>query len=162
MRHWKYRSLYWDYVNRKWDWLLKKQPAPHVCAVRGCNKARELEKVPNKRKLYETPICNCCKRRRWRINNPFHYMYSELKRSAKRRGIYFHLHRGEFIQFCIDNQLYWNSAKFTADSLTVDRIDNDLGYTINNIQVLSNRDNVAKNNKLRKEQQTEFNEDDPF
>ena len=88
-------------------------------------------------------------------------MYSELRRSAHRRGIYFDLNQGEFIQFCLENNLYRNSAKFTAESLTVDRIDPDFGYIIQNIQVIPMRENTTKENKHRK-LKLESNPDDPF
>jgi hypothetical protein len=142
-RHWRYKNLYWDFVTKQWEFLQARKPKPRYCKARGCENATEVLKT-RKGEYHSKPYCNACKRKRWRVNNPFHYMYSELKRSAKRRGIYFYLHRGEFIQFCLENSLYRNSGKFTADSLTVDRIDNNLGYYLQNLQVISNRENSAK------------------
>jgi hypothetical protein len=144
-RHWRYKNLYWDYVTKQWEYLTKARPKKGYCKVRGCDNATPLDRNKDNT-LHSRPFCDRCKRKRWRVNNPFHYMYSELKRSAKRRGIYFHLHRGEFIQFCLENELYRDSLKFTAASLTVDRIDTELGYYIQNMQVITNSDNVAKRN----------------
>ncbi len=88
-------------------------------------------------------------------------MFCELKLSAKKRGLYFDLHYGEFIEFCFDNDFYRMSPKFTRDSLTIDRVDDNLGYTIHNIHVITNSENVIKGNNRRKNRYTQPI-DEPF
>lgn len=162
MNHWRYKSLYWSYETKKWEWKLKKQPKKYACKVLRCLNDADVERSPSG-KLRVLSICNKCKRRRWRVNNPLHHMFAELKRSAKRRGIYFDIHQGEFIEFCFSNNFYRDSFKFTKESLTVDRIDPNLGYTICNLRVISQHENTIKGNQERKKH-ARFRDysDDPF
>lgn len=44
----------------------------------------------------------------------------------------------------------------TAESYTVDRINDDLGYVPGNLQVLTNRDNVIKQRKLEYDYRTKY------
>lgn len=92
-----------------------------------------------------------------------HTLFSELKHSAAKRKIPFHLSYGELLQFCLENDFYRKSPKFTKDSLTIDRILPIYGYTITNIQVLTNTENVAKGNAERKKHSKHYQQsDDPF
>lgn len=147
MKHWRYSNLVWHYEKRAWDWLRKKQPIKHICEVRGCTNAAPL-RWRNK-KLVREEICDKCKRRRWRYNNPVYYMFSELRKSAKKRKISFDLHYGEFLEFCFSNDFYRISPKFTKDSLTVDRIEPEKGYSIDNIQVVTQSVNAQNNRKYQ-------------
>lgn len=147
--HWRYKSLYWSQESKQFELREKKTPVKYYCHTHGCKEATLLDRRVSG-KLVPKKFCSKCLRRRWRVNNPFHHIYSELKRSATRRGIYFHLHRGEFITFCLEHGLYRESTKFTKDSLTVDRIDHKLGYTFDNIQVITQHENTVKGNRERK------------
>jgi len=157
MRHWRYKQLYWDYITKQWEWILKKTRIGRECLVKGCDKLAPLGK--NK---HPYPVCNKCKRRRWRYNNPIKYIHSELRRSAKRRGIYFDIHPGAFIEFCLDNGLYERSPKFSKTTLTIDRIDSELGYTLPNIQVLTQSDNAKKNRVYQMQLKENPEIDEPF
>lgn len=169
MRHWRYKSLTWDYTLKRWQWQHKKKPPKHVCLVRGCTAAAELIRTA-KNKLRRKNYCWKCYRRMWRSNNPLRHVFSELRHSAFRRKIPFDLHYGEFLEFCIKHDFYNHSPKFTKNSLTIDRINPLLGYTILNIRVLTMEENSKANRKWQLTQQgwqellpiTEPEIDEPF
>ena len=79
----------------------------------------------------------------WIKRNPLRHAYNCLKNNAKRRGKYFNLTYEQFKDFAIKTK-YVDHRGRTADSYHIDRIDENEGYTIDNIQVLSNKDNVRK------------------
>jgi hypothetical protein len=80
---------------------------------------------------------------RWRKANPLRYAYQNLKGNAKRRGKVFDLTFDEFKQFAVKTEYIGKKGR-TAESYHVDRIDPARGYTINNIQVLTNSENMRK------------------
>lgn len=75
--------------------------------------------------------------------NPARYAYRHLKANAKRRGKEFSLTLEQFTAFAIETQ-YLDKRGKTATSYTIDRIDPTRGYHADNIQVLTNRENVQK------------------
>jgi len=81
--------------------------------------------------------------RRWRSLNPMRYAYLNLKHNARRRGKEFKLTFEQFAQFCrkVD---YLKKKGVSASSYHIDRIDENKGYTLDNIQVLTNSANVRK------------------
>lgn len=85
-------------------------------------------------------------------------IYNRIKSSAKRRGIDFDLSIVDInnLSFPITcpifgMPLYWHTGKPQENSYSIDRIDSSKGYTIDNIQVISLKANVAKNNLSDKE-----------
>lgn len=81
--------------------------------------------------------------KRWRENNPVRYAYLNLKHNAKRRGHEFDITLDEFRQFCTKCE-YIDRKGIRKDSYHIDRIDETKGYTLSNIQLLRNSDNVRK------------------
>lgn len=75
--------------------------------------------------------------------HPDKYAYKNLKTNAKRRGKEFSLTFEEFIEFAIKHN-YIAGKGITKTGLHIDRIDNRKGYTIDNIQVLTNSENIRK------------------
>lgn len=69
--------------------------------------------------------------------------YYTLKSNAKRRGKEFDLTPEQFEQFC-RKTLYIGYKGRTGTALSIDRIDSSKGYTMDNIVVLTNRENGAK------------------
>lgn len=94
-------------------------------------------------------ICDTCRKREWRVNNPIRDAYSNLKSHAKQRGKEFDLTFEEFKEFAVRVDLIKNKG-ITKDSYHVDRVDDNKGYTKDNIQVLTNSENVRKENNRRK------------
>ncbi len=79
----------------------------------------------------------------WREKNPMKAAYQTLKYNAKRRGKEFDLTFEQFKEFAIKTE-YINKRGKNKDSYHIDRIDENKGYTIDNIQVLTNTKNLFK------------------
>jgi hypothetical protein len=69
--------------------------------------------------------------------------YQNLRQSAQRRGKEFTLTLEEFEKFAIETN-YIIGKGITKKGLHVDRINEDEGYHIWNIQVMENSDNIKK------------------
>jgi len=81
--------------------------------------------------------------RAWKKANPLRYAYQSLKDNAKRRGKEFDISFDQFKDFCIKTAYIQNRGRL-AGSFHIDRIDETGGYTLDNIQVLTNSENVQK------------------
>ena len=105
------------------------------------------------------------KRRR---RNP-HSLWSILVRNARIRSIPFHITSDQFIQWFNDQPqtcIYCDipverlnivdRAKKMAKRLTIDRLNNDLGYTIENIGLACMRCNFIKSNILTEKEMIEI------
>jgi len=69
--------------------------------------------------------------------------YRRLKSHAKSRNKEFSLTKEQFSEFCIKSE-YAIRKGISKDSLHIDRVDENKGYHIDNIQVLTNTQNVKK------------------
>jgi hypothetical protein len=103
------------------------------CVTKGCRKITP--------KNY--PHCAKCRKRKQKQKNPVKYFFNVLKQNAKRRGKYFDLTLEEFRVFC-EKTNYLELKGKSGMAATIDRINNELGYTANNIQILSHFDNTSK------------------
>lgn len=106
---------------------------------------------------------SCCQKKarhhygvyKWRMHDkrkkdPIHFIYVRLKGSANKRKIHFDLTeqqlREKFTTHC---PIYKEKFLFFSNSdwsPSIDRIDNNLGYTEENILVVSRKANMQKNN----------------
>lgn len=111
----------------------KKKNKPGICSNLGCQK-----KTKGK-------FCSTCRKTKSRLKDPYKYAWSNLKSSAKRRGIYFDLTLEEFKEFAYETE-YMKGKGRTINTLNVDRIvEGKLpGYTRSNIQALDKSKNVKK------------------
>lgn len=91
-------------------------------------------------------LCGSCYSRRSRAADPVRYAFNNLKNRAKQRNKEFSLTLDQFRQWCHKYNYIQGKGKH-ADGYTVDRIDNDKGYHIDNIQPMKNRDNASKGTK---------------
>jgi hypothetical protein len=80
-------------------------------------------------------------------------LYLKLRSSAKKRNIDFNLtvydmYLIDFPITCpiLGIPLHWNIGEAKDDSYSFDRIDSSVGYTFDNLQILSLKANRAKNN----------------
>ena len=87
--------------------------------------------------------CSSCRYKKWREANPVKYAYLNLKHNAKKRGVLFTITFEDFKEWCTKVK-YIGFAGRSADSLTIDRRYNDIGYHIDNIQVMTRRENIVK------------------
>lgn len=113
------------------------------CSTDGCRKKRA------KNKGY----CHACNKRRYRKANPMMASYQALKSNSKRRGHFFDLTFEQFRQFCYETE-YMAKKGRSSLSYSVDRIIEELGYTVGNLQALTNRDNVLKEHDRRRVKKT--------
>lgn len=88
-------------------------------------------------------FCSTCRSRAARKKDPVKYAYLALKNNAKRRGIVFTITLSDFRQFCHKVKYIGHSGR-SADSYTIDRRHNDVGYHIDNIAVITRSENVKK------------------
>lgn len=87
--------------------------------------------------------CGTCHTQGVRRRHPVRYAYQALKDNAKRRGIAFSLTFAQFEKFAIKQKLIMGNRRH-KDGYTIDRVNNDKGYTIDNIQVLTLQQNAIK------------------
>ena len=90
--------------------------------------------------------CWSCKKRKTYQNDPVKYCWVVLRNNAKRRGKEFTITLDFFRNFCYATDYMQNKGK-TANSYSIDRIDNDKGYTPDNIRILTLADNSSKHTK---------------
>ena len=116
--------------------------------------------VLSKKKKCSVPYCRshnikakglCSKHytRERRRKNPVRASFQALKDNAKRRGKEFSLTFKEFEKFAVETSYIYSKGR-KIDSLHIDRIDESKGYHIENIQVLTNGDNVRKYHQHKK------------
>lgn len=103
------------------------------CATKYCR---------NKRVHHRT-VCWNCKRRLYKERHPERYAYENLRNNARRRGKEFLISYDEFLQFSIETNYMLGKGK-NKFSYHIDRIDENKGYTLNNIQILTNVENHKK------------------
>lgn len=94
-------------------------------------------------------ICHSCVKRAYAEKHPVEYNFQVFKNNAKRRNKEFTLTLEQFKQFAYETQLLLGRGR-SSTSWHIDRIDNDKGYTLENIQILTNAENVRKENQRRK------------
>ena len=103
------------------------------CQTPGCRNDR----------YHYSRYCNACTTRKFRKNHPIKAAYDILKHNAKRRGKEFDLTLEQYKAFVIQTNYIKGKGKEAA-SLHIDRKDEEKGYTIDNIQILTNSQNVKK------------------
>ena len=88
-------------------------------------------------------LCAPCRYKKQKLETPVKRAYFTLRCNALRRGKAFTLTLEDFTAFC--NQCNYMAGKgITSTSLTVDRIDEERGYSADNIQCLTNAQNRKK------------------
>lgn len=88
-------------------------------------------------------FCYKCDYARRKEKDPVLWAYGVLRRNARRRGKPFEITLQEFTQFCYETQVLHGRGR-ASTSYHIDRIDDERGYTKDNLQVLTNRDNARK------------------
>lgn len=87
--------------------------------------------------------CRKCKYKRHKKNDIVKVTYQTLKYNSKRRGKEFTITLEEFREFCVETN-YISKKGIESNSYHIDRIDENKGYTKDNIQLLTNTENVYK------------------
>lgn len=100
-------------------------------------------KTPYCRHEVSGGYCSTCRVKKWRKKNPVKYAYHNLKTSARNRNILFTITFEDFKEWCTKVNYIGRKGK-GAEHYTVDRIHNDMGYHLDNIQIMKKRDNIIK------------------
>lgn len=116
------------------------------CAALGCQRETKNRKY-----------CNTCRKIISRVKDPVRYSYQNLKDHAKGRifkktgtkGIPFTITLDEFREFCFLTGYIQSKGK-TIGCFDVDRVKEDEGYHIWNIQKLEKSENVKKYHRMKK------------
>ncbi len=103
------------------------------CVSHGCHRRADKRKGGR---------CNTCSSRLFRLSHDAHYAFYNLKTSARKRGIGFHLTFAEFMAFCATNT-YLSDRGTDSSSATIDRIKSSLPYQAGNLRILTHADNSA-------------------
>jgi len=111
----------------------------HCCAY-GC------KSKPNAKKL---GLCHKHYAIYRRIKDPVYDRYVNFKGNALRRGKSFEIKLPEFREWC-EKTGYIVSKGMRGKNCTIDRINNNIGYRIDNIQLLTNKANIEKYHKIDK------------
>lgn len=109
----------------------KKHIVKGVCAVKNCTNDAQGK------------LCSTCRSRKSRLADPVRYAFNNLKNRAKQRGKIFTITLVQFREFC-HGVTYIGFAGRSAKSYSIDRIKEECGYHIDNIQVKQLGDNVKK------------------
>ena len=88
--------------------------------------------------------CGKCRSRRWAKNRPAEYAFKNLRVRAKQRGKKFTLTIVQWREFWNANNLGELRGK-TKNNLTVNRKDNRIGYTADNIEAIT----LSQNSRLK-------------
>jgi len=92
--------------------------------------------------------CSKCIKREYRKRNPMKAAFQNLRANASRRGKDFSLTFEQFKNFAIATNYIAGKGR-QRNSFHIDRIREDEGYHINNIQVLTNHENLKKYHHLK-------------
>ncbi len=104
------------------------------CAEEGCKNPH----APNRK------LCYKHKAQKYRQINPIQAAYYDLRTNAKRRKKVFTITFEYFKELCLASGYHINKGK-EADSLSIDRIEDHLGYEPGNIRVITISENSRKN-----------------
>lgn len=110
------------------------------CSIKYCSRKRAKGRK----------ICCTHYSRQWREKNPIRDAYNNLKSNAKRRKKVFDLTFEEFKEFAVKTE-YLDKKGRSATGYHVDRIREEDGYTRDNIQVLTNSENIKKSLVYRRD-----------
>jgi hypothetical protein len=95
-------------------------------------------------------LCHKCRSRKWRKQNPLRAAFITLKSNAKKRNCIVELTFEEFSWFCKQTN-YIERKGLESDSLTIDRVKESVRiYRLDNIQVLTRKQNVDKFRRFKK------------
>lgn len=92
----------------------------------------------------QASLCGKCYSAKRRADNPVRAVFENLKFNAKRRGKFFDLTFIQFIFHVNQNPEHMNNRGRTPRSYSIDRDDNELGYTWGNIKKRDDRFQFTK------------------
>jgi thymidylate synthase ThyX len=123
-----------------------------------CGKALVYSSNPKQLEAHKAKKRFCstsCQSKQYRKDNPKEVKFNRWKSSAKRRGLDFNLEFEDIVwnDVCpyLGIELNYQTDGESGSKASLDRIDSSLGYIKGNVQVISNKANVMKNDADSKE-----------
>lgn len=110
----------------------------NICSYGKCNK-----------KVRAIGLCITHYTQKWRKENPVKSSYLNLRANSKRRGKQFEISFDEFKDVCIETEYIQGKGR-TAKGYTLDRLEDEKGYTKDNIGIKTNSENVKKQRRREK------------
>jgi len=117
----------------------KAKSYPRKCAVKFCRR-----KV---HKSEKSPICSRHRARRWKERYPLRYSFNKLRNRARERGHEFLLTFKHYEKFALESGYAEGKGK-TAESFSINRIDENRGYSVDNIECITLSENSSHHAKL--------------
>lgn len=114
------------------------EPWPRRCKWKGC-----------RARIYKHSHKAHCSKHHARLvkaRNPLRYYYNLTKQAAKQRGKPWELPYDEYERLAIASG-YDKQRGREGTSLSIDRIDNDLGYSLDNIRITTKSENGSKKHR---------------
>lgn len=108
-----------------------------------------MKRITKKQRKNDGLCCYACKKRKYRERHPYENAYHNLRGNARRRGKDFSLTFEEFKEFAV-KCFYIDKRGKHHNGLHIDRIDETRGYHADNIQPLTNTENIKKYVQSRK------------
>jgi hypothetical protein len=112
--------------------VFKKNIIKGICAVAFCTNETE-----------GRTLCSTCRKRKCRIEDPEKYAWQCLCDNARRRNIFCTITLEQFRDMCSKVEYIGFSGR-SAESYTLDRRYNDIGYHIDNIRIRKKGENTKK------------------
>lgn len=84
----------------------------------------------------------------WKFRNPEKYVFCNLRSNARRRGKEFSITYDQFLLFLKTNPNYMSKKGTHVKALQIDRIDNNKGYTLENIRAVTMKENLWKRHNV--------------
>lgn len=106
-------------------------------------------------------LCNTCKSRKAKIDNPYFYYFNLLRCNAKRRRKEFSITLDQFKIFCDKTNYLYLKGKRSND-YSIDRINIQKGYSIDNIRLVTVSENSRLNLGYLESWMIEDKNDPPF
>lgn len=124
---------------------LKKSPGDGLCHVQYCKNQRA---YCWKKEKWNSRLCPKHSQRRWRACNPIQSAFRACIDHARARNLHWGISFADFKHMC-EATSYVDAKGTTRHALTIDRKDACKGYTLDNVQVITQSENAAKSNRER-------------
>lgn len=151
----------WD--GKRWLLRVRKVRRPGRCPVHQCRHEQRRSQGKQWDLRATEGICDKCRKRVSRMNDPIRARYNNIKGRARRVGHQFTISLDHLTQLFVESSWYsemWIQCFMPlSERLTIDRIDHELGYVPGNIQLMRGHQNAYKG--FLEKYNRDFNED-PF
>ncbi len=125
-----------------WSPVLVTHDKGDICQVVMC-RGRKRRSRDGRGALFVSSICERCRTKLFRLNNPVTYILQRLRRRATLRRVPFSL-TAEYLSGFLQGTGYLEGKGVHRDDLQIDRVEIHLGYVPGNLQILTGAGNRRK------------------